>query len=150
MKIRTEISDTEEIVIRCKERNNRIKELEAAIDAALTCGDEIILESDSAEHFIPRNSILFFESSDGKVYAHTAKAIYKAPHKLFELELIMPPSFVRISKSAIVNIAHIESIRRELVGNGELTFKDSDKRIYFSRNYYKLLQYKIEEMRFLK
>ena len=150
MKIRTVISDTEEIVIKCKERNNRIRELESAIDAALKCGDEIMLESDATEHFIPRSSILFFESSDGKVFAHTANGIYKAQYKLFELELMLPPSFVRISKSAIVNISHIESIKRELVGNGELTFRDSDKRIYFSRNYYKLLQYKIEEMRFGK
>lgn len=150
MKIRTEISDTEEIVIRCRERNNRIRELESAIDAALKCGDDITLESDSAEHFIPRSKILFFESSGGKVYAHTTNGIYKAQYKLFELELMLPPSFVRISKSAIVNISHIESIKRELVGNGELTFRDSDKRIYFSRNYYKLLQYKIEEMRFGK
>lgn len=150
MKIRTEISDTQEIIIRCKERNDKIKQLEAAIDNAVKCGDDISLTKGAIEYFLPKNNILFFESSENKVYAHTANEIYKAPYKLFELEVMMPPSFVRISKSAIVNIMHIDSLKRELVGNGELTFKGCDKRIYFSRNYYKLLQYKIEEMRFKK
>ncbi|MBQ3013814.1 MAG: LytTR family transcriptional regulator DNA-binding domain-containing protein [Clostridia bacterium] len=147
MKIRTEICDSEEIVIRCRERNERVRALESAIETAVKCGEELALTDGSAEYFVSRSRILFFESSEGKVYAHTIDRIYKAPYKLFELELMMPPSFVRISKSAIVNITHIESMRREIVGNGELTFKGCDKRLYFSRNYFKLLQYKIEEMR---
>ncbi len=147
MKIKIELCDTEEIVIRCKERNDRVRALERAIESAVKSGEEMTLIDGTAEYFVPRSRILFFESSDGKVYAHTADKIYRAPYKLFELELAMPPSFVRISKSAIVNITHIESMRRELVGNGELTFKGCDKRLYFSRNYFKLLQYKIEEMR---
>ena len=150
LKIRTEISDIDEIVIRCRERNETIKQLESAIDIAVKCGEDIALTKNTTEYFVPRNNILFFESCENKVYAHTVDEIYKAPYKLFELELMMPPSFVRISKSAIVNIMHIDSLRRELVGNGELTFKGCEKRIYFSRNYYKLLQYKIEEMRFKK
>lgn len=147
MKIRTEICDSEEIVIRCRERNERVRALESAIETAVKCGEELALTDGSSEYFVSRSRILFFESSEGKVYAHTIDKIYKAPYKLFELELLMPPSFVRISKSAIVNITHIESMRREIVGNGELTFKGCDKRLYFSRNYFKLLQYKIEEMR---
>ena len=147
MKIKVELCESEEIVIRCRERNERIRTLETAIENAVKCGEAMTLIDGSTEFFIPRSSILFFESSDGKVYAHTSDKIYRAPYKLFELELAMPPSFVRVSKSAIVNITHIESMRRELVGNGEMSFKGCDKRLYFSRNYFKLLQYKIEEMR---
>ena len=150
MKIRTEISDSEEIVIRCREQNDRIRALESAIEVALRGENEIMLLSSGAEYFIPKADILFFESSDGKVYAHTKDAIYTAPYKLFELEELLPPFFVRISKSTIANVSEIAYLRRELVGNGEMGFRSCDKKVYFSRAYFKLLQYKIDEMRLKK
>lgn len=150
MKIRTEISENEEIIIRCRERNDKIRSLEAAIEETLRGENEIVLTSDGTDYFVPKISILFFESSDGKVYAHTRDKIYTAPYKLFELEGLMPPSFVRISKSVIANIAEISYLHRELVGNGEIGFRACDKKVWFSRAYFKLLQYKIDEMRFKK
>ena len=150
MKIRTEISDSEEIIIRCRERNDRIRSLEAAIEETLRGENEISLFSDGTEFFVPKISILYFESFGGKVYAHTRDRIYTAPHKLFELEGILPSSFVRVSKSAIANIAEISYLRREIVGNGEMGFRGCEKKVYFSRAYFKLLQYKIEEMRLKK
>jgi DNA-binding LytR/AlgR family response regulator len=74
--------------------------------------------------------------------------MYTAPYKLFELENILPSSFVRISKSSIANVMRISSLSRELVGNGEITFTRSDKKTYFSRGYYKILRDRIEEIRF--
>ena len=147
MKIRIEKAEIDEIVIRCREPSEKVYALRDAIEDAMRGENEIQLTIGSAEHFVPKNEILFFESGDGKVYAHTRDAIYTAPYKLFELESLMPPFFVRISKSAIANLHQITSIRREVVGNGELTFRGSQKKIYFSRAYYKLLQYKMEEMR---
>ncbi|MBR6530080.1 MAG: LytTR family transcriptional regulator DNA-binding domain-containing protein [Clostridia bacterium] len=150
MKIRTELCDTEEIVIRTRERTERIRALEQAVEEALRGENELSLFSDSTEHFVPKASVLFFESSGGKIYAHTAERIYTAPYKLFELENILPSSFVRISKSTIANVAKISCLRRELVGNGEIGFRSCDKKAFFSRAYFKLLQYKIEETRLHK
>ena len=150
MKIRTEISDNEEIIIRCRERNDRIRSLEAAIEETIRGENEISLFSNGTEFFVPKISILYFESSGGKVYAHTRNRIYTAPHKLFELEGILSSSFVRVSKSTIANIAEISYLRREIVGNGEMGFRGCEKKVYFSRAYFKLLQYKIEEMRLKK
>lgn len=150
LKIRIELGDADEIVIRCRERTERTEHLQEAIESTLRGEDEIELTEGSTSHFLPKNKILFFDSADGKVRAHTADCVYVAHYKLFELEKLLPTFFVRISKSTIVNINHISSMRRELVGNGELTFRDCDKKVYFSRSYYKLLQYKIEEMRFQK
>ena len=147
MKLRTEISENEEIIIRCRQRNDKIRSLEAAIEEALRGENEIVLTSGGTDYFVPKISVLFFESFEGKVYAHTRDKVYTAPYKLFELEALMPPSFVRISKSAIANIAEISHIHREIVGNGEIGFRGCDKKVWFSRAYFKLLQYKIEEMR---
>ena len=150
MRIRIETSDSEEIVIRCREKNDRIRRLELAIEEALTREDTITLLSDGADCFVPKGELLYFESSNGAVYAHTKDKIYTAPYKLFELEELLPPFFVRISKSTIANVSEIAYLRRELVGNGEMGFRSCDKRVYFSRAYFKLLQYKIDEMRFKK
>ena len=59
-------------------------------------------------------------------------------------------SFLRISKSTVVNIMEIGSIHKELTGNGEIRFRRSDKTTYFSRGYAKILKDRIEEMRFGK
>ncbi len=146
MKIRTEISDSEEILIRCRTRNEKIRALEAAIEEALRGENTLTLTLSGTEYFVSKSDILYFESTDGKIYAHTKDRIYTAPYKLFELESILPSHFVRVSKSAIANVGRVASMRRELVGNGELTFQESEKSVWFSRAYYKLLQYKIDEL----
>ncbi len=150
MKIKIEIDKDgdEEIVIKCRERSEKISALEAAIENALRSGGELVLMNGNTEHYIRQSEILFFETNDGKVFAHTRNAMLLSPYKLFELEEKMPSYFVRISKSTVANINLISSLRRELTGNGEITFKNSDKRVYFSRGYYKILKMKIEEMRF--
>jgi len=150
LKVRIEISETDEIVIRCREPNEKVYALKSAVEDALRGENEITLTSGGTEYFVSKNDILFFESNEGRVYAHTRENTYVAPYKLFELEALMPSSFVRISKSVIANINHIGSMRREVVGNGELSFRGCEKKVYFSRAYYKLLQYRIEEMRLKK
>lgn len=151
VKIRIEISDCEEeeIVIRCSEKTAYIDVIEAQIKKLVgtSGGREMVLYSSGAEYYIPFGEILYFESSDGKVYAHTRRSIYTADQKLFELEQSLPPNFIRVAKSTIANIDLIVSLRREVVGNGEIYFKSSEKKTYFSRSYYKSLREKIQEMR---
>ncbi len=149
MKIRIEISncEEEEIVIKCKERTDKISHLETVIENAVRGDSVLVLYSANTEYYIPKKEILFFETFDGKVCAHTKDHMYKTSHKLFELEGIMPSYFVRISKSCIANAKMINSLRRELTGNGEITFAGTDKSTYFSRGYYSILKDKLEEMR---
>ncbi|MBQ8267767.1 MAG: LytTR family transcriptional regulator [Clostridia bacterium] len=149
MKIRIEISETEdeEVIIRCKERTDKISHLETVIENAVRGDSVLVLYSTGTEYYVPKKDVLFFETYDGKVCAHTKDRMYKTNHKLFELESIMPSYFVRISKSVIANAKMINSLRRELTGNGEITFAGTDKSTYFSRGYYSILKDKLEEMR---
>lgn len=152
MKIRIEIAEdeSEEIVIRCRERTDEIKRIESVVENLLRGGSELVLSIGSREYYVPKSEILFFETYDGKVCAHTKDRMYQTAYKLFELEEILPVYFVRISKSVIANVRLISSLSRELTGNGEITFKECDKATYFSRGYYKILKDKIEEVRFGK
>ena len=151
MKIRAECCDDgeEEIVIRYHSGSDTVRRVTTALESLLYSGREMVFRSSGTEYYLPLNSILFFESSDGKVYAHTIDKIFTADYKLFELERLLPTCFVRVSKSVILNVYKISSLYRELVGNGYVTFKESDKRAYFSRGYHRLLKDKIEEMRLI-
>ena len=149
MKIRTEISPNgeEEIIIKCRERTDKIREIEYAVENALKSRGELTLYSDNTEFYINKSDILFFETSGGRIFAHTKSRIFVSHMRLFELEQIMPSYFVRVSKSAVANTRQIISLKRELTGNGEVGFRDCEKKVYFSRNYYKTLKDKIEETR---
>ena len=57
-------------------------------------------------------------------------------------------SFVRISKSAIVNSSLIYSIQRNLAASSVISFNNTHKEIYVSRAYYKMMKNKMEETRF--
>ena len=149
MKIRIEICEDgeEELILRAHTRDARISRIEDALESIVRGSRELTLYLGGSEFYIPISDMLFFETSDGKVYAHTKDKTYTAPFKLFELENILPSSFVRISKSAIVNVRVISSITRELVGNGSITFFGCSKTTYFSRSYYKILRDRIDEIR---
>lgn len=150
MKIRIEVGcDEDEIVIRCREKTREIEKIESALQdlRGVESKREILLYSSGAEFYIPLSEILYFESAGGKVYAHTARAVYSTDKKLFELEEELSASFVRVAKSTVVNLYLVMSLHREVVGNGTVCFKDSEKRAYFSRGYYKLLRDKIQEKR---
>ncbi len=150
MKIRIEICDAgdEEIIIRCREHDGRVAELERAVEGIFNSQRELALYIGNTEHYVPISEILFFQTDDGHVRAHTAERMYTVQYKLFELEDMLPSSFVRISKSSIVNVLRIASLSREIVGNGTVSFYKTEKKTFFSRAYYRILRDRIEEIRF--
>ncbi len=153
MKYRCEVlpelsCNEEEIVIRCRAMTEKIRLIEGVLENLLVQGSELILYIRDTEYYIPKQDILYFETEDGKVRAHTADRIFTADYKLFELEQIMPSNFVRASKSCILNTARVEAISRNLTGASEVFFKGCRKKVYVSRGYYKLLKEKIKETRF--
>lgn len=150
MKVRVELlqDGEEEIVIRCQNIDERTEMIRDVIESIARTKRELLLYIGNTEYYIAKDDILFFESSEGRVLAHTKDSVLRTTHRLFELEDIMPSYFVRISKSAIANVKLISSLTRELTGNGKITFKGSDKQSYFSRAYYKVLKDKIDEVKF--
>lgn len=152
MKLKTEISDVgeAEIIIRCNERTDRIKNIESMLEAFIQQGEDMVLMLGDTEYYISKKEILFFETEEGKVAAHTLNRMYYTEYKLYELEKLMPPTFVRISKSCIININKISAIHRNITGASEVLFNNTDKKVYVSRAYYKILKDKLNEMRFGK
>lgn len=138
----------EEVVIRCHTKTERIGQIERILEKLLVSNDEMAVTLGEVEYYIPKSEILFFETLDGKIGVHTAKNMYYTGYKLFELENIMPHNFIRVSKSCVLNVEKVSSLAHNLAGASRVTFYGSDKAVYVSRNYYKILKEKIYELRF--
>lgn len=103
MKVRIEIDDSlneDEIVIRTKEYTEELQQLISNFKSK----PSIQFFKQDTEYYLDLDAILLFESDNGRVYAHTANDMFSTTQKLYELENILPNSFLRISKSTIVNI----------------------------------------------
>ncbi len=152
MKLRIEIDpdSPEEIVLRASAITEDIRRLQTVIADALSQKEELALKLGERECYVPCDEILFFETVDRRVSAHTAEHMYFSTLKLCELEELLPRTFVRASKSCLVNTAQISSVNHSLTGASEISFKKTNKKIYASRMYYKLVHDIIEETRLRK
>ena len=150
MKITIEIDENyieDEVVIRCREVNDMVNRIQRAVSDITKKETKIRLIKGNKEYYISIDDILFFESDDSVICAHTASDIYMTKYKLYELEQILPWYFSRISKSAILNVKKVYSITKNITASSVIEFKETPKLVYVSRAYYKPLMSKIEEMR---
>ena len=149
LKIRIEIdegAEDDEIIIRCREFNKSIQKIQNYV-LELSSQTNLVFYKNLTEYFLPLNSILFFETSDKGLDAHTVDDLYQIKNKLYELEEILPNNFVRISKSTILNVNHIFSIDKNLTSASVVQFNYTHKQVYASRNYYKNLRQRLQERR---
>ncbi len=148
MKIKIEVDESiqeEEVIIRCSEFNNKIQNIQKIITNILTQKESITFYKNNTEYYLDLKEILFFETEESSVNAHTFKDVYKVKYKLYELEEMLPGYFMRISKSTILNTSHIYSITRSLSSSSIVEFKGTHKKVYVSRHYYKPLKIKLLE-----
>ena len=150
MKVRIEIDDSvneEEVIIRCRNMNETVLRIQSAVMEQNETGHSMLLKQGGKDYYLPVEEILFFETECKAVYAHTRENILETEYKLYELEELLPGFFMRISKSAIVNLNHIYSIARNLASSSVVEFAHSHKQVYVSRNYYKALVERLAEKR---
>ena len=149
MKIKIEMDEQaeEEVIIRCRGMTEQIAAIQRAVSEAAGSVQKIVLYKGNTEYYLPMNDILFFETADHGVAAHTGNDMYEAGYKLYELEEILPGFFMRVSKSTILNTSHIFSINRNLTASSVVAFENTHKKVYVSRYYYKPLISKLEERR---
>ena len=137
--------EEEEVVIRCRELSSTVNDIQKAITEKISKTPKMVFYKEKDEYYFPVANVLFFETDNDTVYAHTAADVFKTDFKLYELQKFLPDKFVRISKSAIVNTVHILSISKNLASSSLIKFHKSHKQIYVSRLYYKDLKQKLTE-----
>ena len=122
MKIKIEIDEglpEDEVLIRCRGLTEQIADVQKAVSEVINTSQKFVFYRGNTEYYLTLDEILFFETD----------------------------SFMRISKSAIVNTSHIYSISRNLTASSVVAFADTHKQVYVSRYYYKPLINKLEEKR---
>ena len=153
MKIKIEIDDgleEEEIVIRCKSLSEDVISIQKRITDAVNSRMQLEVRRGEKEYYLTIDEILFFETDENGVVVHTATQIYEIKHRLYELEDLLPGNFVRVAKSTILNAHTVRSINKNITGASEVEFIGSNKKVFVSRNYLKLLLTKLEEKRLRK
>ena len=149
LKIRIEMSEDvqEEVVIRCREITPEIIRLQQLLSGNSDRSNQFLLYKGDTEYYLNVNDIIFFETEGNAVMAHTKNDMYETRRKLYELEELSGGRFQRISKSAIVNVDKVYSIKRNVTSSSAIEFQGTHKQIYVSRAYYKVLREKLEEKR---
>ena len=124
--------EEDEIIVRCASLNDRLMKIIAALrteESSLTgyMDDKIVK--------LASKDVFYFEAVDNKVFAYTGKGVYEVRRKLYEIEKeYADTDFLRISKSAIVNVAKIAYIRPLINGRFEAKLKNEEK-IIINRQY---------------
>lgn len=150
MKIRIEVDENlleEEIIIRCSEVNEKVYQIQRFVSDITSKAQRFAFYKGDTEYYLALEEILFFETEENGICVHTLDNVYQTKRKLYELEELLPGYFMRISKSAILNVNHIYSISRNLTASSIVQFQNTHKQVYVSRYYYKLLKQKLEEKR---
>lgn len=150
MKIKIEIDERleeEEIVIYCKSLNEDAISIQKKIADAVNSRMQLTVSKGEKEYFLTIDEILFFETGPTSVVVHTANNLYETKHRLYELEELLTGDFVRVSKSTILNATKVRAIHKNITGASEVEFIGCNKKVFVSRNYFKILIAKLEEKR---
>ncbi len=138
MRSRIEITGeehAEELVIYCHQITPRIESVLRLVRQLDQQQQSFSFFKGEEQFYLNLKEILFFETDDDRVYAHTADQAYEVKLRLYELEAMLPGYFARVSKSAITSILHIFSIQKSLTRVSHISFRNSHKEVYCSRMY---------------
>ncbi|KRK63906.1 hypothetical protein FC72_GL001037 [Companilactobacillus tucceti DSM 20183] len=150
MKIRVDVSSDytdKEIIIKAPKEDEELEELVKEIEKIKNEFSQINGYIDETVYSLNLKEILFFETNDRNVYAHTVKQSFLIHYRLYELEDKLPDNFLRVSKSSILNLDEILSLSRSVTGN-LVQFKDTYKTIYVSRRFLKELKNRLNQRKF--
>lgn len=148
MKIRIEVEDglqEDEVVIRCRRVDDTVRRIHEYVQQQQAANPKVVFYKQNQEFYFPLDDVLFFETEGEQVFAHTQTDVYRTKYRLYELEELLPPHFIRASKSGIVNVTHIYSITRNLTASSLVQFVGTHKHIYVSRHYYSALRQRLNE-----
>lgn len=131
--IRTEASAKEtQVEIVCRELTQDVEELLATIRMM---NQQITAEKDGEMHLLNVAKIVYIEAVERKTFVYTEEDIYESRLRLYEMEdRLVNSGFLRISKSCLVQLKFIKSLKNDLNRKLRLTL-ESGEQIMVSRQY---------------
>ncbi|NLL78041.1 MAG: LytTR family transcriptional regulator [Clostridiales bacterium] len=121
-----------DITVRYAEENNKVKRIISYLQSVDT---QIKCNIDDTEKMINVADIYYIESVEKKTFVYLEKLIYYTNFRLYQLaEDLKEYGFVQISKSCILNINVLESIKPLFNSRMEATLKNGEK-VFINRKY---------------
>jgi DNA-binding LytR/AlgR family response regulator len=125
-------AEPEMVEIRCHQITDEVREL---ISFVKSRQGQLTASQDGQRFEIPVVDLFYAESVDERVFLYTARDSYEIRMKLYELEsLLKNRHFLRISKSMLVNLMKISSVRPALNGRFSALLKNGEE-VIISRKY---------------
>ena len=125
------LEDTE-IIINCGSLTEEIENIIAALRIA---DNKMTVIKNGETHILDISKIAYIESVDRKTFVYTENDCFESKLKLYEMEdRLCGSSFLRISKSFIVSLKYIRSLKSELDRRIRITLENGEQLIV-SRQY---------------
>ncbi len=126
-----DLIDTE-IVINC---SGLTAETEKIIAALRMADNQLTVIKDGETHILDISRIAYIETVDRRTFVYTESDCYESKLKLYEMEeKLCSGSFLRISKSCIVRLKYIRSLKADLDRRIRITLENGEQLIA-SRQY---------------
>lgn len=125
------IADTT-ITVTCKQLTSDVERLLATLRMM---NHQITGKKQDELYLLDLSQIMYIESVDRKCYLYTADEVYESDFHLYELaEQLKSYGFLRISKSCLIQLRHIQSLRAEINRRIRITMNNGEQ-IIASRQY---------------
>ena len=126
------LKETLQVIIKCRQIDEDIVQLKNYIELF---DKKLQAKKDDKFCFVNVPDVLYFESVDNRTFLYTADDVMEIKQRLYELEYTLSDKdFIRISKSKIVNINKIKSLKPELNRTILATISNGEQ-LYISRKY---------------
>lgn len=125
------VNDTE-IQISCKQLTQEIEKILATLRIM---NQQMMVMKEDETHLIDVSKIIYIEAVERKTFVYTQDAFYESNLKLYEMEeRLVECGFFRISKSCLVHLKYIKSLKNDINRKLRLTL-ESGEQIMVSRQY---------------
>lgn len=125
------ISETE-IMINCSELTSDVENIIATLRIL---NQQMPVMRDGENWLLDVSKISYIEALERKTFVYTEDAIYESKLKLYEMEeRLCQSGFFRVSKSCLVHLKFIKSIKNDVERKLRLTMKNGEQ-IMVSRQY---------------
>lgn len=129
--INEEVRETE-IRICC---NQLTPEIENMMATLRIMNQQMVVTKEEVSYLLDVSKISYIEALERKTFVYTQEDVYESKLKLYEMEeRLCQSGFFRVSKSCLVHLKFIQSIRNDVERKLRLTLKNGEQ-IMVSRQY---------------
>lgn len=121
------------------------KDIERLVSLIQSVDIRIKCDCNDTEKLVNASDIYYIESVDKKTFLYCEKEVYRTEFRLYELmDMLTGMRFVQISKSCILNINTLDSIKSLFNSRLEVTLKNGE-RLYVNRKYIASIKQELEK-----